>query len=271
MLNILRGKYQSMNRSELHNVAITPRGNRSERWLGLQHGEFIERIIELLDVEFGIVPFNEKYAISPNEAVLIGGFELGRPTGNNQVNPLTAPDAPNQLTYAFGCRHSNDSRYAISAVSGGSVMICENGIVSGEDRWNHKHTIGFQLKDFIMKGLKRFFEKFSFINTSCRLFNEVSISQDIFDQLLLILGRSKILPWKLLEEVDSNWLNPQTNHQEFCHENLWCWYNTVNETIKKLPPMDQYTALGKTFNLATSLFSSSQKKELEASNQLLLA
>lgn len=253
MISILKGAYETKTRQDLHDIPVTPRGRRSSRWLGLQHGEFIERVIELLRTEFNIVPHNEVYAVSPNDAVLIGGFELATPSKNpNQPTLMSIPGAPSLSAYSFGMRHSNDSRFAVTCVSGGRVMICENGIANGEEKWKHKHTSGFNLKDFILNGLKRFLSKLQDIAKAVTQMASIQIDQPTFDGLLLALGRSNILPWRLLGEVDKNWLNDGTN-PNFSGSTLWDWYNTVNQQIKQLPVIHQYTSLQKAFQLGFNL------------------
>lgn len=244
MFTLCRGQYNQQTRNELHSIPVTPRGKRSNRWLGLQHGEFIERIIELLKTEFGKLPGPEQYIVSPNQAVLIGGFELA----NSDGSPFHIPNVPHQSTYCFGVRHSNDSRFAIEGAAGGRVFVCENGIMSGDDQWKHKHTTGFRLKEFIVNGLRKFWERVQKLPKIINLFSNTKydLLRVRWNDFLTELARKNIIPWRLLGDLERETVKAYSNTQHPFHaENFWSIYNHITETIKQLAPSVQYESLRK--------------------------
>lgn len=241
------GNYQKLSRNDLHHIPITPRGQRSHIWKGIQHGELIEQILDVLRSDFGITPGCEQYAVSPNQSVLIGSLSL-----LHDGKPMLADQSPNPLQYCLGIRHSNDSRYAVTGVAGGQILVCENGIVAGQDKWKAKHTKNFSIRKFVLDGISRFFDRIKSLNESLNTLSGTELSTEEFDLLLLKLARGKILPWRLLGEVDRLWLNP-TDNPHFCGPTLWDWYNTTNSVIKRLPLIDQLDSLNRSYQLALAI------------------
>lgn len=243
MLNVMTGNYKSMTESELNSVPVTDRGNRSQRWQGIQHGELISAFRTVFE-DVGLTPINERYYMSPSQATVVGGFDIGRDDGD-----VVIPGLPQRTVHSFGFLHDNSSKHALRCTAGGTVSICSNGMVSGMSTWKHKHTSGLNLLPFLRHHVTAYASNMMDTERLFRSFTKHTVSRDVFDEALLCLGREGILPWRLLGLVDRHWENPEDN-PNFAGDTVWDWYNTVNEVAKKLSAMDQFPALAKTSSLA---------------------
>lgn len=270
MLTICGTNYKTHDRSTLHSVPVTPRGERSDRWLGIQHGELVDSLTTAIQQLFGFRPLNEKYLVSPNGAGLIGGFELGQysvgnPDAHKGIRPVLMCSEPQEVGAAIGFTHSNDSRQQLNVVAGGRVFLCSNGVVAGETKMKRRHTTGLKLLDWLLEGLKGFWDGLKSGFDRLASLRDVRINPRQHDDNLLRLGRSHILPWRLVGVADtlwnkSNhlfspaWLEEQTTGTNNADKwgwqsSAWDWYNTVTHIIKRLSPAVQYRSLTMLTNL----------------------
>lgn len=254
MFHLYKGSYEIHENPEpLKSIPVTPRGQRSQRWQGVPHYDFVTTIHSVLKRLFDLYPQREQYAVSPNGAVLLGGFELVDSHGQ----PLRGPDElQNGIIYSMGFRHGNDSSRAVECSAGASVSVCENGMLTGEDRWRHKHTTGLRLFEFIKGGLKGFLDKIKEAGKRALnlQYSAVDPNDTMHDTGLLYLARKGILPWRLIEHVDANWrLSGDQSDDPFHPRNWWSWYNIVTDVAKRLPISQQYDALNRAFLLSEGL------------------
>ena len=106
MLNLMTGGYDQMTIEQLRKVPVTAQGERSGRWQGIQHGDLVDTMQSVLKREHNSLIENATYAVSPNGAAVIGGFELTDLVGV----PKEIDGLPQKATQSVGFVHSNDSR-----------------------------------------------------------------------------------------------------------------------------------------------------------------
>jgi hypothetical protein len=279
-LRITKQTYHQRTLEELANVPVTPRGNRGNRWKGIQHAELVQCIVKAIKDLFDFRPMNERYCVSPNGAVLIGGFELGKESITSELGrgresirktlePVLMCTDPQQVGAALGFKHSNDSKSALTIAGGGSVFLCENGVVSGEDKFTRKHTTGLRLMDWILEGLKKFWDKLTSSWKDVENLKTQMVTPHDHDSMLLGLGRRRVLPWRLLGDADRlwnearyegriGWLPEGTPAQNWGFTgSLWDWYNVVTHIIKRLSPSVQFRALKTAMSICQQCLTSS--------------
>ncbi len=256
------GYHQHQTVTSLHEIAVPPRGKRSSRWQGIQHGEFVTTLQKVLDNLFHCQPLDERYFVSPNGSAMIGGFELARDGQPCQLDPT--PTSPNcQITACLGFRHSNDSRHGVTVLAGGRVSLCSNGCAFGETKIRHRHTSGLRLYDWLVKGLRNFWDKLTSGWDRLKSLTNYVITTRHHDDLLLAVARHKILHWRTLGDLDrlwrnsqqrneATWLTPDTVNDWTFGGTAWDWYNAVTYLIKRLSPSSQYRSLHALTNLLLS-------------------
>ena len=248
----------------LKGVPITPRNDRSDRWKGIQHGELVESLWEVMDDLYNYKPVNPVFAVAPNGAALIGGFELSK-LEKGKLKPLLVKGIPQKTTYAFGMLHSNDSRKAAKFCIGGRVALCMNGLVSASEIWKRKHTKGLFLKDWLREKFSLFMDKRELAGAQTAALVEQSVTRKSWDNLVLRLCRESVLPWRLAGQLDKSWSLARDNEivswvpgdqgaekWDF-NANLWDAYNAITHTSKDVPPAKQLDTLEKSFRICLDL------------------
>lgn len=260
MLRICKSTYQSLTADQLKGIPVTPRGTRSERWLGVQHFDLVHAIRETLQrlFDFRPLPESERYYVSPNGAILIGGFDLA----DAEYKPVLMSEADwgQPVGASIGFAHSNNSDKSLQVVAGGTCFLCENGVAAGETKLKRKHTSGLRLAEWIRDGLQDFWERLKKGFASLAKLHHTMFSARDKDNHLLSLARRHILPWRLLGELDALMENSlKEGHALWVPEDKrdawpiqlhlsqhicgWDWYNAITHIIKQLPPSQQFHAL----------------------------
>lgn len=219
-------------REELRNVPVTEKGNRSNRWMGVQHGEFIDALeseARTRRIEF----LNENWNLSKDGADLVGSMNLVLP------NDMNLP-APTGMDFAIGIRHSNAGRSAIQVGVGATVFICTNGCFSAEYILKRKHTSGLVIADLAIAALDIFLNGAPSVSAMVGEFQSVAITDDMAAWFIL-QATQKILPSSYAGDVWTEWVSPQ--HDDFAPRTVWSLYNGFTEVAKKLTPVSQYRLL----------------------------
>lgn len=248
--------YQKYTLQELNRVDVTPKGKRSDRWQGIQHGELVKGLQKTLGTLFDAQPTNEQYLVSPNEAVLIGGFELQRHGKPIELSPGVGA--------SIGFVHANDSSRSLTVLAGGRVFLCSNGAIVGEIKFQRKHTSGLHLGDWLESNLERFLPdlKRTFEERMIPLHN-TKVNRPKHDKLLLELTRNDIVPWRLGGDLDRIWERAASGEGlDWVAESdqdawgfkgtKWDYYGAVSHVIKQLSPNGQIRSLSEALTLVSA-------------------
>jgi len=214
--------------------------NRSERWEGLQHADFAEAI-ELGCSKLGMPIDMErtKWGVSEDGSDLFGHVKFKQEVDGKDTSVATY--FKDDYEPSMGLRHSNRGKFSAQATIGGSVTVCDNLVITGTVVFRQKHTTHnmaniidnarLGLVDYIL-GLPRLTGMVDGLKASCLTDQHVS-------KLYLAAGRSKLLPWSHLGQVDEYWQNP--THTEFTEGGYtgWRMYNAINTVAKKYNPSRQ--------------------------------
>ena len=294
MLTVLAGSHVKTDLAGLRKVKVTPKGDRTDRWMGIQHAELVEALSATLKDRFGLIAIEPTYAVSPNGASMIGGFQLGKQSAKaKNPSPLVIPGLPQKTIQAIGFSHSNDSRKALKLAMGSRVFLCDNGAVWGQMVMKRKHTTGLSLSDWLGDGVEVLLSKNdSFVKVAQMLASHpMSFTQH--EQSMLYAGRYNYLDWSLLGFVDRYWrkalgLRPapsRHNEDELITDvgeelpwinpehgkaadwkfesSLLDWYNCANHVCKKISPAEQLESLEGLFKVAVRGLPSKLQKEAD--------
>jgi len=218
---------------ELNRIPITERGERSDRWQGVQHGELVSRIFNQANY-LGLNVKSHDFGVSEDSADLFGDITF--------APSKFLGDAPNGTALELGIRHSNASRFSITFVTGLRVFICSNGIVIGEYVLRRKHTCGIELDDEIRKGLLNFMHQTKSAYSFVEGLKNTQATENRVNRLLTNIGREQILPWSHIGYVDAEYRNP--SHDEFKPRTMFSLYNAFTEIAKRRNPTEQHKTIG---------------------------
>jgi len=244
MLTIHKSRgFKTTTLSELENVPVTPRGERSDRWQGVQHAELVRSIGDGFE-NIGMKPKDVQLTVQKSGHGLVGAFIFDTPEQNR------IPGAPD-MDLACGFIHSNDSRRALHGAVGNQVSICGNGMCSGEFTWSRKHTNRLTIEEWVQMGIEQYAGSIERNQERVSVLVDTPMNVRSADRALVEMGQRKILSWKRIGQVDQLWRNPA--HEEFREPTAFNFYQAFNEVVKETPMQSQFHTLRRGFNSITAI------------------
>lgn len=237
-----------VDRELLSGIPVTPRGDRSSRWSGIQHAELAETVIQRVQAADLLVT-GETWSIGRGGAHLFGYIELK--TTVRQFDLFRAMDLdetgkleqwhtgyggfkPEVTSLRMGVIHSNDSSFSLRLVVVPIVLVCSNGMTveGGSIACQKKHTTGLQLVEALDTGIQTYLQRVERIDETIETLREIDFgNQQHVDHLLVEAGRRQLFPWSKLGKVEKAWREPP--HPEFRERNGWSLYNAFTEVSKE--------------------------------------
>lgn len=205
------------------------------RWRAIPHYDLAQQLHFGL-AKRGIAVTSEKWALDPTGQDLVGGFNVRLPES-------LGIDVPAGTDHALAVRHSNRLRFALTMSCGVSVVVCQNGVLTGEWIVSRKHTLGVDLEQVVETGVSRFVDEVRGATQVVENLKAQRISSSRADSLFMESGRQKILPWSHLGQAYELYRHPR--HEQFQLGTGWGLMNAVNEIVKKQNPARQLRSLGR--------------------------
>ena len=234
MLTVFNSRgYRATTMDELATVPITARGERSDRWEGVQHGDLVTEIRRGFE-GIGLTPKETRLSLQDSGHGLVGAFVFDTPEEHR------IEGAP-RMDLSCGFIHSNDSRRALHGAIGTNVSVCANGMCSGEFTWSRKHTNRLELDEWVADGVGKFANSMDRNKVEIEELVNASITGREASECLVALGRRKILSWKRVGQVDEFWVKPP--YPEFAEPTAFNFYQAFNEVAKRTPMQSQFRTL----------------------------
>ena len=228
MLTVYKSRgYRPASFEDLEAVPVTPRGERSDRWMGVQHAELVTGIKECFQ-DAGMNIKKSQYALQKTGHGLVGGFVFDTVPGTEAAENRVDSRIPD-YDLAAGFMHDNQSRRGLRLALGATVRICMNGMVTGEVVWRRKHTRGLVLNDWLREGVQTFMGNIQNSNEKIERLGDIRLdtpSRHDADHVLVTLGRRKVLSWKNVGKVNELWNKP--THEEFREPTAFNLYHAFN-------------------------------------------
>jgi len=212
---------------------------RTDRWKGIQHHDFASNVIQTCEkLGMPIDMARTRWGVSKEGADLFGYMKFqkevnGRPT-------VLSRYFSNDVEPGMGLRHSNRGRFAAQGTIGGSVFVCDNLIITGSFLFSKRHTFKNveNLKDIIACGMMQYLEG---IHNLTKLVDRMKyrfMDDRAIADVYLRVGRSKLMPWTHISDVDKLWIEP--THDTFAERyDAWRLYNAFNSVAKRYNPSRQ--------------------------------
>lgn len=223
-----------LNLEDLKNIPVVRPERAGSRWQGIPHHDLAVTIHrELLDRGIGIS--GQLFGVDASKQTMVAGYSIEFP------GELGIPRIDGQ-TYSLAVQNNNAMKYALTFAVGTVVLVCENGVVTGDFVVKRKHTIGLDLSEVVSAGIDRFVSEARQVEHALQSLKERRLSRRQSDHLLMEAGRKKLLPFSLVGQVEREYQHP--THMEFAERTGWGLLNAWNHVAKKLNPSRQISSIG---------------------------
>ena len=136
----------------------------------------------------------------------------------------------------IGVRNSHDRSVAAGLVAGARVVVCSNGMFTGDDVClNRKHTSRLyeDLDQKIDEGFQKVFSEWEANDLRIMRYRETEISDQRAHDLIIRSVDSEAIPPSAIPRVLKEYREPW--HEEFMPRTAWSLHNAFTETMKQKP------------------------------------
>jgi len=197
------------------------KGCNSRFWLPVQHGQLAAAVSDCARSRSYPVR-DERWYLCRRKQGLIGVMYMGKPP--------EGASAPSGVELCFGIRHSNDGYWAMTVVVGANVIVCGNGLITGEYVVSRKHTTHADIPDLVTRGFDLWREKLPGVNRLVERFRSIPVEDSDERRIVVEAGRRGIFPWKDIGKIDEFWRRPEQN--EFEPRTAWSLLNAFTATVR---------------------------------------
>lgn len=224
MVHVKRGKRATL--AQLKRIK-TPRPNKAGAyWKPLPHTEFIDTIrSEAKKRNWELSNLN--FYLSNDKQDMIG-------TCNLIVPSIKAPAGQ---VLSMGFINSNAQRFAAKIAVGSTVLVCSNGIVTGEIVLQRKHTIGFNVQIELAVAFDEYKERAEELPTITQWLKQHQLTETQANAFLIEAGRRGLMPWSRIGQVDHEFYHP--TYPEIGTGTAWALLNAFTLIAKQNPPLKQ--------------------------------
>jgi len=209
---------------ELEKIPVVRQHWLKDRWQGIQHGELVNTIHEVLD--------SRKVSVL-SEGWYPSGHDLGRLHGQLELS-IPGKTAVNGTSFSLGIQHSNLGDHALKFAVGAKIFICSNGMVVGDYAVKRKHTIGVDLISIIQHGVDVYINRVSEVSETIDCMRTIELDVPTVDKALMQAGRDGLMSWSRIGQVDEEYNKPTfADHNE---KTAWGLYNAFTYVLQKMPP-----------------------------------
>jgi len=154
------------------------------------------------------------------------------------LHAYSHPDSKDKH-FAIGMRSSHDKSTPFSVTAGLRVIVCSNGMFTGEMQTSHRHTgnVIETMKDNIILLMFKANNTWQTMQQDCQVMGNIELNRDRQAHFFGSLFRLGLLTGE--ELLEANRLYREPPHTEFKEPTAWSAYNAVTEVYKRLSPTDQ--------------------------------
>lgn len=201
-------------------LCLLPIPEETNTYTPISHKEIIESIKEQLDKKgFSIRTSNYKSDASGQKLIGLYGIE----------------HSDSELNLMMGFRNSYDKTMSAGIVLGAQVIVCENGMISGDIRVVRKHSgeANIIINTGILESINRFEEEFRTMQTDRDLMKDITLN---IQQKAEALGRMYIEKGIISQTQLGAIKNEFSDSKDFRDNTLWSFYNNITESLKSEHP-----------------------------------
>lgn len=221
---MLYNSYANVKAKEFANYKV-PKRTDTVHWEGVTHQDLVKTVKRECKAR-DLVLEDENYQLANQGHTLFASWDF--------TNPVPGMKGMNM---SLGYRGSNMGRYAHTFAVGARVLVCQNGMISGEFSHKRKHTNQVDLKELIGNALDRYLVDSKQIKQLVRGMRDIELTDDEASSVMMESARRGIVAWSRIRIVDEGWRKPA--HKAFKPRNAWSLYNAFTESAKVTTPAQQ--------------------------------
>ena len=219
MVSIIDDKPFTIDRSRLNQI---PTPSPTLSWAPLPHHELMNRVEKRIQ--------NYGYRIQHSNCLLSHG-------GDRFFGSITM-GSRRSLGYRrmIGVRNSHDKSLAAGLVAGARVVVCSNGMFTGDDIClNRKHTSRLyeDLDQKIDEGFQKVFSEWEANDLRIMNYRQTEISDQRAHDLIIRSVDAEAIPPSSIPRILKEYREPW--HEEFMPRTAWSLHNAFTETMKQKP------------------------------------
>jgi len=210
-----------MNKEEIFEVKVPM---QTATYQPVSHSNIYNQTMEQLD-KVGLVVTNEEHKANREGTKLVSILDVN--AGYDDMN----------MRIAY--RNSYDKSMSVGFVAGTSIIVCSNGMISGELNFMRKHQ-GAVVKDLtqaIDNTIQQLDSQFIMMRNHSDIMKEIELSNKSIAELV---GRM-YLEEDLISNTQLNIIKKELetpSYEDFTDTSLWSLYNHCTESFKKAAPMN---------------------------------
>lgn len=210
-------------------------------WRPCGHYEAVQTLIERAEAR-GMKLRSERYAIMPGRLYPTPGVAVELPGGRMfaslDFEPIPGIELPPGIFPSAGLKNSHDRSTAFSALCGGKLVLCSNGVMVADKIVTRRHTSGLELIASIDAALDEFRASLGRFNDMHAALNNWRLSKTKAHSLVVELARAGAFASSDILPVISEFESP--TYPEFRAPTAWHLYQASTEAaLKKQSPQRQ--------------------------------
>ncbi len=232
-------------RCSLEELLEIPEPQKTDTYTPLNHYDFASNVLSVAsDLLSGFQLDSDQYALSSGGQKMFGVI-----TYKKAHQPDDQP-----INLSVGIRNSYDRSMSAGLTIGGSVIVCDNLIFSGDIVIMRKHTgdIKGDLHDQIVTNIYRCQHRYSEITKDMEAMQHYPMDRRAGHQYLGILTGELVLSPTQSTKAFRELADP--SHEAFTTPTLWSAYNAATEALKSSPPQDIISRHSRLHGLTRQLY-----------------
>jgi len=209
-----------------------PLPQRTATYEPVSHQEIIELVTDKFQNSFDMEVRQERYGVARDGRQMFGVIDF---MSEGELGP------------AVGVRNSYDMSMSVGIASGKNCFVCDNLCFSGDAvtilRKHTKNVHDF-LPNAVMEAAAKAVFQLADLSEELNSFREIEVpKQRGYGLIGMMRGNNLITPRQTSRAMEY-WVKPP--HEEHAEPNLYCWYQAINNALKRSAPS---TVMERHFNL----------------------
>lgn len=218
MITVINGK--NLTDNELKKMELQKPVGVSNRWMGIPHFDLVNTLEQRMDAA-GWKFENRLVSVDKTGFDMVGAWNVEVPG----IDPMK------DQKLAIGFAHSNRCKRSLRLMVGSTVLVCLNGLATGEIVLAKKHTVGLELAGQIDDGLVRYVEAAKLLKARTDAMKATELTDEQADHILMQAGRDNLIGFPFLGQVSEEYFHP--TYADNGSRTSWGLYNAFTHVLKK--------------------------------------
>ena len=225
-IDSLRDTYRVPTVEELKASKKNP--NAGNRWTPVHHADLVSEIVDGAESR-GLQIAETQLSLSKDGHDIFGHLRFEAPSWFERED----------MSLVLGFRSSNMQRFRLLGVTGSRVVVCANGMISGEFVFGFKRTSGENFTDSgvkIMEGMGKWEGQARELSRLVEHMETVELTERDADHFMIEGVRQKAFSSSQIARIDDTYRgfaeDGNQYREAFGARNAWSLYNAVTEVAK---------------------------------------